>query len=75
MRSLAKEIPLILWVTAVAVWAILGFYVGKDRGIVEGRSIATKEILKTNPPSQELELVCAGLWIGEQNKKYWNKNK
>lgn len=27
--------------------------------------------LDTNPPSEELELVCAGLWVGQQNKK-WN---
>ena len=73
MRFLIKQTPLILWVTAVMVWTILGFYVGKDRGIAEGRSMATKEILKTNPPSQELEMVCAGLWVGEQNKKYWSK--
>ena len=38
-------------------------------GFREGRGIA----LKTNPPSEELELTCAGLWVGEQNKKYWNK--
>ena len=73
MRYLAKQAPLILWVTAVMVWTILGFYVGKDRGIAEGRSIAMKEALRTNPPSEELELVCAGLWIGEQNRKYWEK--
>ena len=36
-----------------------------NRGFAEGRGMA----LKTNPPSEELELVCAGLWIGEQNKK------
>ena len=42
-----------------------------NRGFAEGRGMA----LKTNPPSQELELVCAGLWIGEQNKKYWKKSK
>ena len=35
--------------------------------------MAMKEMLRTNPPSEELELVCAGLWIGEQNKKYWEK--
>ena len=39
------------------------------RGFAEGRGIA----LKTNPPSEELELTCAGLWVGEQNKKYFNK--
>jgi len=38
-------------------------------GLREGRATA----LKTNPPSEELELACAGLWIGEQNKKYWKK--
>jgi len=40
-------------------------------GYAEGVRVA----LKTNPPSQELELVCAGLWVGEQNKKYWEKTK
>jgi hypothetical protein len=40
-------------------------------GLREGRGVA----LKTNPPSNELELVCAGLWVGEQNKKYWEKTK
>jgi hypothetical protein len=39
-------------------------------GLREGRGMA----LKTNPPSNELELVCAGLWIGEQNKKMDKKN-
>lgn len=40
-----------------------------------GYADGLKEALKTNPPSQELEMVCAGLWVGEQNKKYWEKNK
>ena len=41
-----------------------------NRGFAEGRGMA----LKTNPPSEELEMVCAGLWIGEQNKKMDKKN-
>ena len=41
-----------------------------NRGFAEGRGMA----LKTNPPSEELELVCAGLWVGEQNKKYFKKD-
>jgi len=40
-----------------------------NRGFAEGRGMA----LKTSPPSEELEIACAGLWIGEQNKKYWKK--
>lgn len=34
-------------------------------GLVEGRRTA----LHTTPVSEELELVCAGLWVGEQAKK------
>ena len=75
MRYLAKQAPLIMWIAALVVWAILGFYVGKDRGIAEGRSIAMKEALRTNPPSEELEMVCAGLWIGEQNRRYFEKKR
>ena len=58
------------------VWAVIMMGVlvwGIDHGKKEGRSMAMKEMLRTNPPSEELELVCAGLWIGEQNKKYWEK--
>ena len=40
-------------------------------GLREGRGMA----LKTNPPSEELELVCAGLWVGEQNKRQYSKQK
>jgi hypothetical protein len=40
-----------------------------------GYQEGVKTALKTNPPSEELEMACAGLWIGEQNKKWFNKNK
>ena len=40
-------------------------------GLREGRAMA----LKTNPPSEELELVCAGLWVGQQNKKAFERSK
>lgn len=58
------------------VWAVIMMGVlvwGIDHGKKEGRIMAMKEVLRTNPPSEELELVCAGLWIGEQNRKYWEK--
>ena len=51
------------------------FHLGKKSGIAEGRSIAMKEALRTNPPSEELEMVCAGLWIGEQNRRYFEKKR
>lgn len=34
---------------------------------------ATAKLLKTNPPSEELEMTCAGLWVGEQNRKHWER--
>lgn len=42
-----------------------------NAGVREGRAMA----LKTNPPSEELEIVCAGLWVGEQNKKFMERTK
>lgn len=42
-----------------------------NAGVREGRGMA----LKTNPPSEELEIVCAGLWVGEQNKKFMERTK
>jgi len=44
-----------------------------DRAHAEGFKVGMHYALKSNPPSQELEAVCAGLWIGEQNRKYWKK--
>ena len=60
-----------LLIEAVA-WAIILMAVlmwGIDHGIKQGR----KEALTTSPVSDELELVCAGLWVGEQNKKVHKK--
>jgi hypothetical protein len=39
------------------------------KGFMEGRRTA----LHTSPVSEELELVCAGLWVGEQTKKALKK--
>lgn len=41
----------------------------------QGYKDGAKNALKTNPPSEDLEMVCVGLWIGEQNKKFYNKSK
>jgi len=41
----------------------------------QGYADGLKNALRTNPPSQDLEMVCAGLWMGQQNKKYWEKSK
>ena len=40
-----------------------------------GYAAGLAEALKTSPPSQELEMTCAGLWVGEQNRKYFQTQK
>lgn len=49
----------------------LGYSVGKSEGYKTGVHAA----LKTNPPSAELEMACVGLWVGDQNRKYYEKKK
>ena len=58
-------------ITLVVVSFFVGFGAGKSDGYKDGFNTA----LKTNPPSEELEMVCAGLWVGEQNKKYFEKER
>jgi hypothetical protein len=63
---------LVLMTVAIAYLLIQNRFDDKYQA---GYADAMKEALKTNPPSQELEMVCAGLWVGEQNKKYWERSK
>ena len=44
-----------------------------DKAHAEGFRVGMNYALKSNPPSEELEMVCAGLWVGQQNRKEWNK--
>jgi len=39
-------------------------------GSLDGYAMGYKAALNTREPSDELEMACAGLWIGEQHKKY-----
>jgi hypothetical protein len=39
-------------------------------GSLDGYATGYKAALNTREPSDELEIACAGLWIGEQHKKY-----
>lgn len=68
MRSLEK---ILVEAILIAVAILLAMMWGIDHGT----KYATKNALRTNPPSEELELVCAGLWIGEQNLKYQEKDR
>lgn len=55
------------------VTVTMSFVVGHGMGKSEGRKEVTKAALRTNPPSEELEIACAALWFGDQQKKYYEK--
>ena len=49
----------------------LSVAIGEHHGYLK----AEAQMLKTNPPSEALEMACLGLWVGEQNKRYAEKSK
>ena len=66
-----KYILLILLIVAISLLAESRMNSQYQAGYKDG----VKTALKTNPPSEELELTCAGLWVGEQNKNYFKRLK
>lgn len=44
--------------------------VGYTLGINTGRQQRVDMVINTNKVSEELEMACLSLWVGEQNKKY-----
>ena len=61
---------LVLVASAFVIFRYISVYAYQN-GFDAGRKAA----LDTRIPSEELEMACAGLWVGEQNKKYFNKQK
>ena len=66
-----KGVLIICVLGIVAMWVNERIHAEYQRGFGD----ALKTAYKTNPPSDQLEMVCAGLWVGEQNKKWHEKNK
>jgi len=60
-----------------ALFALIVFFlwVGWSSGYDNGLKDGCKKALKINPPSEAMEVACAALWVGEQNKKYQSKEK
>lgn len=67
MKQLTHYLIEMAVIAAIAYGMFMyGVGIGQERGI--------KHALNTNPVSLELELVCAGLWVGQQNSKYSLRN-
>lgn len=52
--------------------AILAAYA---QGASNGRSAALRDAYNTARPTEELEMACVGLWVGEQNRKYFERER
>lgn len=59
-----------------AIMAIF-FFIGAKAGVVQAKKDEAaayqqgyKDALYKRPVSEELDLVCAGLWIGKEDLKY-----
>ena len=48
---------------------VISVAIGEHHGYLK----AEAKMLKTNPPSEALEMACLGLWVGEQNRRYAEK--
>jgi hypothetical protein len=64
IKFLIQAVLMAVVMLSVLVW-------GVNHGKAEGK----KEALRVNPPSEDLEMVCLGLWVGEQNRKWYEKEK
>lgn len=64
-----------IFVLLVLLFTGLGFYFvdHANRTYQRGFQDGIKKAINPKNPSQELEAACAGLWVGEQNRKYQNK--
>ena len=64
-----KYVFVLLVIMVAALWIPHRMEQQYAKGLAEGRRTA----LTTNPVSEELELVCAGLWVGEQTRRAQKK--
>lgn len=59
--------PYLIMILVMNVVMVIGSHeIGKMTGYLQGK----KDALAMNPVNEDLEIVCASLWVGEQNKKY-----
>lgn len=50
------------------------YFIDHTRSIYQrGFEDGVKKAIDPRNPSEELEIACAGLWVGEQNRKYQKK--
>lgn len=58
-----------------AILLIIVAFLVFEWGLYLGHQRALKTAYDTRKVSEELEYACASLWVGEQNRKYWEKEQ
>ena len=58
-------------IVVVIMLGLVGIKTSYEKGVADGKKTA----INVRAPSDELEMACWALWVGEQNKKYWEKEK
>ena len=66
-------LPYVLGGIIVGLVAVLT-HGSMDRKYQEGFQEGRKTAYNMHPVSEELEMTCASLWVGEQAKKRWEKD-
>jgi hypothetical protein len=59
-----------MWAGIMLIVLVIGINAGESRGYKAGYERGYKDALYKRPVSNDLEMVCAGLWIGQENLKY-----
>jgi hypothetical protein len=68
-KSMIVVSLLLVGLSLTACGFLVGRLVGLQLGVEQGEALA----INVRNPSERLEIACAGLWIGDQNKKYFEK--
>lgn len=75
MKTITKVLVVVA-VGAVQVATLVAFYQrGHSIGRLDGYAEGFKKALDTREPSDELEITCAALWLGEETKKHLERTK
>ncbi len=59
-----------MWGVLMLVVLVIGVKAGETHAYKKGYDQGHKDALYKRPVSEELDLVCAGLWVGQENLKY-----
>lgn len=67
------------YILIVAISVILTLLIAQQPSMKDhfdlGFEAGKKETLNTSRPSEDLELACAALWVGKQNKIWSERNE